>query len=378
MTSTNTSRPGVTEVPATGEPDRPRGRAVPPLLVHLLAALGALAAVVALTLLTDPFTNLRIATVGYYLVAVAGLALLTGFNGQVSLGHGAFMFIGAYTVALLVLHVPSFPLWADLLLAAVTSGVAGLLAGAAAARLHGPYLAGATLALAVGLPAITQRFPGLLEGSNGLSFTVNSTPDALVGVVPPTRWQAWVVWATVLLALVVLANLVRGRLGRTFRAVRDDEVAASLAGVHVGRTKILAFLVSAVCGGLAGGLQAFLLGTAAPGSFTPALSLSLLAALVLGGLGSLWGALWGALALVYFQVWTEDFADLVHLPTNVSDNLPLALYGVVLVVVILLFPHGVQGGLHRLRLRLRAGRSPHRRVADRVTDANDTRSEGEA
>jgi branched-chain amino acid transport system permease protein len=318
-----------------------------PVLLHLGAALGCLVLVVLLTLATDPFTNLRIATVGYYLVAVAGLALLTGFNGQISLGHGAFMFIGAYTVALLVLHVPTFPIWVDLLLATVAGGLAGLLAGAAAARLRGPYLAGATLALAVGLPAVAQRFPGVFAGSNGLSFSVNSQPAALASV-PPTRWQAWIVWAAVLLALVVLANLARGGLGRTLRAVRDDEVAAALAGVHVGRTKVLAFLVSSACGGLAGGLQAFLLGTAAPGSFTPALSLSLLAALVLGGLGSLWGALWGAIALVYFQVWTDDVAELLSLRSDIADNLPLALYGVVLIVIVLAFPAGIQGGVRKI------------------------------
>lgn len=329
-------------------------RKLPPVAVHLLAASGCLVLLILLTLATDPFTNLRIATVGYYLIAIAGLALLTGFNGQISLGHGAFMFIGAYTVALLVLHLPAFPIWADLLLAAAAGGVAGLLAGAAAARLRGPYLAGATLALAVGLPAVTQRFPDLLAGSNGLSFTINSQPAGLVGTVPATRWQAWIVWLAVLLALVVLANLARGRLGRTLRAVRDDEVAASLAGVQVGRTKILAFLVSSACGGLAGGLQAFLLGTAAPGSFTLALSLSLLAALVLGGLGSLWGALWGAIALVYIQVWTDDLAELLDLRSNLSDNLPLALYGVVLIVIVLAFPAGIQGGLRKLRSR--AGR----------------------
>ncbi|MET1073021.1 MAG: branched-chain amino acid ABC transporter permease [Umezawaea sp.] len=326
---------------------------LPPLVLHLLAALACLVLLVLLTLVTDPFTNLRIATVGYYLIAVAGLALLTGFNGQVSLGHGAFMFIGAYTVALLVKRVPAFPIWADLLLAVVAGGLAGLLAGAAAARLHGPYLAGATLALAVGLPAVAQRFPDLFAGSNGLSFTVNSQPAGLVGVVPATRWQAWIVWLAVLLALVVLVNLARGRLGRTLRAVRDDEVAASLAGVHVGRTKILAFLISSACGGLAGGLQAFLLGTAAPGSFTPALSLSLLAALVLGGLGSLWGALWGAIALVYFQVWTDDFAELLSLRSDIADNLPLALYGVVLIVIVLAFPAGIQGGVRKLWVRAR-------------------------
>lgn len=267
------------------------------------------------------------------------------------------MFIGAYTVALLVLHAPGLPFWVDLLLATLAGALAGLLAGAAAARLHGPYLAGATLALAVGLPAVTQRYPDTLGGSNGLSFTVHSQPAGLIGVVPPIRWQAWVIWAAVLIAMVILVNVARGRLGRSLRAVRDDEVAAALAGIHVGRTKILAFVVSSACAGLGGGLQAYLLGTAAPGSFTIALSLSLLAALVLGGLGSLWGAFWGAIALVYFQAWADDLADAVDLPTNVENNLPLALYGVVLIVVILAFPRGLQGGISRLRFPRRARRS---------------------
>ena len=318
---------------------------------HLLLALLALAAVVTLSLVVDPFTNVRIATVGYYLVAVAGLTLLTGTNGQISLGHGAFMFIGAYTVALLVVHAPAFPFWLDLLLAALAAGIAGALTGAAAARLHGPYLAGATLALAVGLPALTQRFPEVLGGSNGLAFTVHSLPAGLA--VPQTRWQAWVVWTAALLALVVLANVTRGRFGRMLRAVRDDEVSAALAGIHIGRTKILAFLLSATCGGLAGGLQAFLLGTAAPGSFTLALSLSLLAAMVLGGVGSLWGAFWGALALVYVPAWANDLTKGLDLGTDVAQHLPLAVFGVVLVAVVLVFPRGIHGSVTRLASAVR-------------------------
>jgi branched-chain amino acid transport system permease protein len=349
MSAETSMKPAV----SPARPGPPRTSGIPPLVTHLALALGAFLVVVLLTLVTDPFTNLRIASIGYYLVTIAGLAVLTGFNGQISLGHGAFMFIGAYSVGLLVRHVPGLPFWADLLLATLAGAVAGLLAGAAAARLHGPYLAGATLALAVGLPAITQRFPDFLGGSNGLSFTVHSEPVGLLNVVPATRWQAWVVWLAVLLAMVILVNLARGRLGRSLRAVRDDEVAASLAGIHVGRTKILAFVVSSACAGLGGGLQAFLLGTAAPGSFTLALSLSLLAALVLGGLGSLWGALWGAVALVYFQAWAEDLADAVHLPTNVANNLPLATYGVVLIVVILAFPRGIHGGVSALLRAIR-------------------------
>jgi len=328
-----------------------RGLAASTLMRHLAGALLAMIVIVALTLVTDPFTNLRFAIVGFYLIAVAGLALLTGLSGQISLGHGAFMFVGAYTVALLVLHQPALPLWLDLAAAAVAGGLAGLLAGAAAARLHGPYLAGATLALAVGLPAVTQRFPEFLGGSNGLAFTTPGAPAVLGDGFPTTRWQAWVVWTTVLLTLVVLANLSRSRIGRSLRAVRDDEVAAALAGIHVGRTKVLAFVLSSACAGLAGGLLAYVLGTAAPSSFGPALSLSLLAAVVLGGMGSLWGALWGSLALVYLGVWADGASESLHLSANVANNLPIAIYGAILIAVILAFPQGIHGGLRRVRAR---------------------------
>ncbi|GAA3766868.1 branched-chain amino acid ABC transporter permease [Salinactinospora qingdaonensis] len=328
-----------------------RWAAMPLLARHLLGALAAFAAVVALTSMTDSLTDLRIASIGYYTLAVAGLGLLVGFSGQISLGHGAFMFIGAYTTALLVTNVPMVPLWLNLVITVVASCVAGVLVGAASARLHGPYLAGATLTLAVGLPAVALRFPEVLGGSNGLSFSTRGAPPALAGVIPDTRWQAWAVWLAVLLALVALATISKGRLGRQMRAIRDDESAAALAGIKVGRTKVVAFVISAGCGGLAGGLQAYLLGTATPSSFSVVLSLSLLAALILGGMGSLWGALWGALALVYFEVWGETLADALELESKVSNNLPIVLYGVILIAVVLAWPQGIQGALSRLRRR---------------------------
>ncbi|TDQ45742.1 branched-chain amino acid ABC transporter permease [Actinorugispora endophytica] len=326
---------------------------LPVLPRHLLAALAALALVAVLTSVTDGLTALRVANVGYYLLAVAGLQLLVGFSGQISLGNGAFMFIGAYTTALMVLYTPMAPL-AVVMLAAVAAGcLAGMLVGAATARLHGPYLAGATLALAVGLPAVALRFPDLLGGSNGLFFSLRGAPPALSGLVSDSQWKALVVWFVVLLALVVLATTSRGRLGRRMRAIRDDEAAAATAGIPVGRTKVVAFVISAGCGSLAGACQAYLLGTATPSSFTLALSLSLLAALVLGGLGSLWGALWGALALVYLELAGEELAHAMGLGSNVANNAPVVFFGVILIVIVMAWPLGVQGALSRLGRSLR-------------------------
>jgi branched-chain amino acid transport system permease protein len=318
----------------------------------LLAVLGGLL-LYAFTVAADPFTDTRVGAVAYSFVAVAGLTVLVGQNGQISLGHGALVAVGAYTVALLAIHRPGWPIWLDLVAAVVVTAVVGVVVGVAAARLRGPYLAGATLALAVGLPGLTSTYDGVFGGNNGLTFDSGTPPEALGLDFPLERWQAWLCCLAALVTAVLLANLGRGRYGRNFRAVRDDEVAAALSGIHVARTQVQAFVVSAGCAGLSGGLLAFTLGTAAPGSFTLSLSVSLLAVAVLGGLGSLAGAVWGAVALVYLPVWTDDLGGRFSLSTNVQNNLPLALYGAILILVMLLFPQGIQGGLHRA---WRAGR----------------------
>ncbi|WP_461003348.1 branched-chain amino acid ABC transporter permease, partial [Streptomonospora sediminis] len=335
-----------------------RWRALPALVRFTVAAAAAFAAVVALTFATGPTGDLHIGSVGYHLLAIAGLQLLIGCSGQISLGHGAFMFIGAYTMALLVQHQPALPLWLNMLITVLVGCAAGVLVGAATARLHGPYLAGATLALAVGLPAVAVRFPELLGGSNGLTVATRGAPAALTGVVTGSQWQAAAVWFTALTGLVVLAVISAGRLGRRMRALRDDEAAAGLAGVPVGRTKVAAFVISAACGALAGACQAYLLGTATPSSFTVTLSLSLLAALVLGGTGSMWGAFFGAVALVYVELWGEELARALSLDTDVANNLPIVFFGVLLIVVVLCRPQGLYGMARSLAAPAGRGRRP--------------------
>lgn len=324
---------------------------------HLLLAALGLAAVAGLLSVTGDLTALRIAAVGYTMLAVAGLQLLVGGSGQVSLGHGAFMMIGAYSMALLVLHQPTLPLAANLGVIVVVSVAAGVAVGAATARLHGPYLAGATLILAVGLPGLAHRFHAFLGGSNGLNIRTAGAPPFLDGLVTTSEWRALVVWTTVVLGLAVLATISAGRLGRRMRAIRDDETAAAMAGVPVGATKVVAFVIASAAGGLAGGLQAYVLGTVTPSSFTLVLSLTLLAALVLGGIGSLWGALWASIAIVYLDVWATDLARAANLGRNAENNLPVVFFGVVLILVLRFWPLGVHGALRSLGARLRAVRS---------------------
>jgi len=176
-------------------------------------------------------------------------------------------------------------------------------------------------------------------------------PGWLSTTFPPEKWLAWVCIGGALIALVLLANVVHSGRGRRVRCVRDDEIAASLAGIEVGRAKVLAFVVSAACAGLAGGLYGFWAGVVSPGAFALTLSLSLVTAMVLGGVGSLVGAVWGAIALVFVPKYSDSISKHFSLSVATKNNLPLAIYGAVLILAILAFPYGIQGGLRRLARR---------------------------
>jgi branched-chain amino acid transport system permease protein len=316
------------------------------LVRHTGAALLVAVVIFILTIRLGPFRDFQIAEVAAYVTAVAGLTYLIGLSGQISLGNGAFMAIGAYASALLLLHL-HWPLEAVFAASALAGAVAGGIIGVAAARLRGPYLAGATLMLAVALPSLADKYAGVFGGDQGLSVTV-STPAWLGVSFPPTRWLAWITCAAALVTLVLLANLGHSRIGRSWRALRDNEIAASLSGLNVARMQILAFVISAACAGLGGALLAVVTDIVSPGAFTLTLSIALLTAAIVGGLGSLAGALWGSLVIVFVPTYVQDVATSHGLSSAASSNVPIAAYGVVLILVMLLFPSGIQGGLRRL------------------------------
>lgn len=315
------------------------------LLWHLMWSLVGLGAFYLISIRLSPFHDLQLAQICVTATAAAGLTVLSGLSGQISLGHGAFMAIGAYSTVLLR-EDQHWELGPVLLASTVITAVAGAVIGVAAARLRGPYLAGATLALAVGLPSLAnyRHLRGTLGGANGLSLTPVPPPLALGESFPTERWQAWICGLCLVITLFLLANLSRSRIGRDMRLVREDEDAAALSGVHVARTQVLAFWVSAACAGLAGGLLAFVNNLAAPGAFPLSLSLSLLTAAVLGGLGSLAGAVYGSIIVTLLPTWVTDIAQTTH-PGPVAANVPLVVYGAVLIGVIVLFPAGLQGGI---------------------------------
>lgn len=293
----------------------------------------------------DSYRQYQLAEVAATVIAVAGLTVLIGISGQISIGHGAFMFVGGYATALLVMHL-NWNLALVILASAVVAGVAGAVVGIAAARLRGPYLAGATLMLAVALPAVAYQWQGVFGGDQGLDFVVTS-PGFLGANFQLTEWQAWVCTVSALIVMVLLANALRSRVGRNWRALRDNDTAAALAGLNVAVLRVRAFIVSAACAGVAGSLLAMTMLNVTPGAFTLALSVQLLTAVVLGGLGSLAGAVWGGIILVLVPPFLTNFAA-SHGLSSASASVPIAGYGLVLIVVMLAFPTGVQGGIRRL------------------------------
>ena len=332
---------------------------------HALIVVVALVAVVLVLELTSPFRNSQFATMSYYAIAAAGLTVLTGLNGQISLGHGALMAVGAYTTGLLLGDDGTgLPLLLVMLIAAVVTALVGAVVGAAAARLHGPYLAGATLALAVAVPGLAIYFDHTLGGEQGLPVASPDVPDWFSDAVyflsanetPTAKYLAYLGWGTLLLVLLLLANLMAGRTGRVWRAVRDDEVAAELAGIRLGRVRVLAFVVSAVCAGLAGSVLGIVVRLAAPSGFTIVLSLGLLTAVVVGGLGSLVGALLGSALLVFLPPAVTNIGIGAGLDGTQAAQLAPFVYGVVLVLVILLAPSGAVGVVKKIWNRSRTNR----------------------
>lgn len=301
---------------------------------------------------SDIHNSIWITPIAYELCAAAGLTVLVGLSGQISLGHGAFMMVGAYTTALLLEHWHTahgnVELIAVFLAAAAVSALFGGVVGLAAARLRGPYLAGATLALAIGLPQVVnyKHLSDKLGGNNGLVVIAPNPPSSF----DLYRWQSVMAGIAAVVILWFLANIARSRVGRSMRAVRDDEVAAALCGLSVARVQVLAFIVSAACAGVGGGLLAVVKLVAGPGAFDLSLSLGLLAAIVFGGLGSLAGAVYGSIVVILLPQWSQDVTNALSIHSGkVTNNLPLLVYGVVLAAAMLAFPHGVQGALLRLR-----------------------------
>lgn len=310
-----------------------------------------------LFLISNRLDELRVyqgATVAIYAIGIASLILLIGYSGQVSLGHGAFLAIGGFAAALARIHFEA-PIWLTFVVAVLAAAIGGALLGLAAARLSGPYLAGTTLALAIGLPSIANQF-AIFGGEQGVSFDIGIPPAALGEDFTQYKWFFWISWSVALITLYWLRNVLNSRYGRGWRAVRSNDVAAELAGIHVGRNKVLAFTISAGLAGLAGALLAMTISLASPGVFPLALSFSLATGAVLSGVTTLGGVMIGSVTLVAIPEIALAIANRYGSET-ITTNLPGLLVSALLILTVLFVPNGPVEQLHAKRAK--KGHSSH-------------------
>ena len=296
---------------------------------------------VAIYFLSGAVDELRVyqgATVAVYVVGIASIILLTGYSGQVSLGQGAMLGVGGYAAALLRIHF-SAPIWICFVIAILAAALAGVLLGLAAARLSGPYLAGTTLAFAVGLPSIANQF-AFLGGEQGLLFDVGFPPLSFGEDFTQYKWFFWIASLAALIAMYWLQNVMRSRYGRSWKAVRGNDVAAELAGINLTRNKTLAFTLSAGLAGLAGALLAMTIGTVSPSAFPLALSFSLLTGAVIAGVTTLGGVMIGAVTLVAIPEIAGAVASRFGSSEAVTSNLPGLLVSTLLILTVLFVPNG--------------------------------------
>jgi branched-chain amino acid transport system permease protein len=301
----------------------------------------------------NDYFNYRLAFVGIYFIAIVGLNILTGYNGQISLGHGAFMAIGAYTTAILNVNYGVGLYW-TIPVAGILTGLFGFAFGFPALRLSGVYLALATFGLAVSVPLVAKRFEGFTGGGQGKTVSLPSSP---IGGLTSNQWISYLTWAIAGGMFALAWFLLRGNLGRAFRAVRDAPIAAISSGVSLARFKTLAFGIAAAYAGVAGALLTIAIAFVNPDTFPVSLSILLLTGAVVGGLGSLEGMLFGAVFIQFAPGWGERLAKHVHY--NEATTQATVFYGLILLAVLFLMPGGaaqllrqLKTGLKRLRLWL--------------------------
>jgi branched-chain amino acid transport system permease protein len=304
-----------------------------------------------LPFVTSNYRVFQFTMVIIYAIALLGLNILTGYNGQISLGHGAFYAIGAYVTAVMMDKF-GVPYWLCIPAAGLVCLVAGFLFGLPALRLEGIYLALATFALGVALPQLL-KYKHLEQWTGGVQGIILTKPDppfaSLFGLkLNPDRWLYFFTLLVAVIMFLIGWNLLRGRVGRALIAIRDQPIAAATMGIDNSLYKSLAFGVSAMFTGVAGGLGAVAVAFVAPDSFTIFLSISLLVGMVVGGLASITGALWGAI----FIQFVPNLAD------QISKAAPWAIYGALMILFMYVMPTGIAGALRLAwqRLKRRPGR----------------------
>ena len=306
---------------------------------RILGLVVVLAIACALPFMMSGFRVFQFTQVYIYAIALLGLNILTGYNGQISLGHGAFYAIGAYTTAIMIDKWKIGYGW-TIPTAGILCLVIGFLFGRPALRLEGLYLALATFSLALAVPQILKYFEHWTGGSQGIVLSKPKAPWRL-----PLSEDQWLYFLTlvILVVLFLLArNLLKSRTGRAIVAIRDNHIAAEAMGINSALYKSVVFGVSAAYTGVAGALSGIAIAFVAPDSFNIFLSITLLTGIVIGGLATISGAIFGALFIQFVPNWAQD----------ISKAAPWAIFGIFLIVFMYVMPHGIVGFLRLAWIRM--------------------------
>lgn len=326
-----------------------------------LLALALLCVAVGVTLLLPPITNLMLVSAIVMAISIMGLSVLTGWSGQISLGHGGFMAVGAFSAAIASRDFDHLPIVIVLLIATVSGALTGLIVGLPATRLRGPYLAGMTLAFAFAVPPLIQAGGEVTGGSGGLALNRPEAPTwfmSLLGTDDPTsagaHWLAVLCLVVLALVMWLMSSVFSSRFGRSMRLVRENDVAAELVGLSLPKIRVQAFVISSAIAGLAGGMFALTKGGIAAQDFTPVVSFTLLALMVLGGMGTLLGAILGGLLSAYSDDMITWLTSRLGIDpwSSFGANLKTMLFAALLIITMLTAPKGLAGLVSAARSRL--------------------------
>lgn len=309
---------------------------------------GALIVVaILLPYLLDDFYLGEVTNVLIWAIAGLGLMLLTGQTGQASLGHAAFLAVGCYTCVILMEN--GWPFLLAFPASGIITGVVGAIFAIPAVRLHGIYLAIATIALSILADDIIVLLEPWTDGVGG-----KFAPMITIFGIEIERWTTpdrfyWLVLAVTILCTLAYRNLLRAPLGRAFAAVRDSEVSATAMGIHIAYTKALAFGLSCAITGLGGALMGFYAGAFNNETFSIVISISLLMMIVIGGLGSIHGAFFGAIVVAFLPQALSILKDTVGGGGVAIPGLETGVFGMILILFIMFEPMGIYGRWLKIR-----------------------------
>lgn len=320
-----------------------------------VAAVAVLAVICYMPFTVGTFRTSQLTTITIWAIVAIGLNILTGYNGQISLGHGAFVLIGAYTAAILTdresqlgfFDGAQWPFWTAIIMAGLVAAFFGVVVGVPSLRLSGPYLAVATLSLMIAMPSVLEKYDAVTGGRNGLRVLQPPVPGWLDGILERQEWFFFLSFVTALVMAALAWYIVRSRWGRAFVAIRDSEVAALSVGISVPLYKVLAFTISAFFAGIAGALLSLAsTGYVSPQTVGIVLSINYFTAIVIGGLGSIMGSIIGGFVVVLLpdlatKIGTAFFGEAR------GERLWPTIYGSILILVIITMPYGIAGFLHR-------------------------------